>query len=135
METFYVTFDQFWDRFDNDEQPETTYQSSPPSMARKRMKMESNKPPRTIAEVEAVSKVNGRYIIMYGRHKPGKKTKVWEGDGYLTLVGQMAHLSDLRGRMLEDPIVLDDIDYGIVKDLGELVIGNTEVQVVDLDKR
>lgn len=64
----------------------------------------------------------------------GKKDKVWEGDGYLTLVDRMAHLCDLRGRMLEEPTLLDEVDHGCVVDLGELVIGNHEVQVIELDK-
>lgn len=132
METFYITKDGFWEWFNRENDTANN----------KRMKTElksgnksENGPPRSIAETEAATRADSRYIILYGRHKPGKKSKTWEGDGYLTLVGQMAHLCDLRGRMLEEPTILDDIDYKLVEDLGELLIGNTEVQVIEVDKK
>lgn len=153
METFYITYEQFWDWFDRDESQDFTetdqivgaksrsrqeptdgqndFNSKPNQ--NKRMRME-NRPPKTIMETEAGSRSDARYVILYGTHKPGKKNKVWEGDGYLTLVDRMAHLCDLRGRMLEEPTLLDEVDHGCVVDLGELVIGNQEVQVIELDK-
>lgn len=161
METFYITHEEFWDWFNRVEEPHTREQdrfirsfntnsrmraqrtnsedstdgvmtTKSTSYGVKRQKIDNK--PRHIVETEAASRTDTRYVIMWGRHKPGKKTKVWEGDGYLSLVGQMAHLCDLRGRMLEEPTVLDEIDYKTVEDLGELMIGNTEVQVVELDK-
>lgn len=149
METFYVTYDEFWEWFNREADPpeleanrnhkartksqfnQSNDLNDNPSNG-KRMKRDMG--PRSIGETEAAFTADARYSIMYCRHKPGKKTKVWEGDGYLSLVNQMAHLCDLRGRMLEEPSLLDDIDYRAVEELGELVIGNTEVQVVELDK-
>lgn len=150
METFYVTYDEFWDWFNRDEDALDTDVSKNPK-ARTKFQLDSSsnlsdpfnngkrlkrdQKPRSIGETEAGVRADARYSIMYCRHKPGKKTKVWEGDGYLSLVNQMAHLCDLRGRMLEEPTVLDDIDYKAVEELGELLIGGTEVQVVELDKK
>lgn len=154
MQTFYVTHDEFWDWFDrqNDDdqvkeidhlkigtrikpkqrgQPEDSF-NKPLSPGTKRFKTDGK--PKSIFETEALSRGDSRYIIMYGRHKPGKKNKTWEGDGYLTMVGQVAHVCDLRGKMLEEPTLLDDIDYKLVEDLSELTIGNTEVQVLEIDK-
>lgn len=68
---------------------------------------------------------------MFGKHRPGKKSKVWEGDGYLTIINGVAHLSDERGRILEEPIILDDIDMQAVQSHSEILIGTTEVQIVD----
>lgn len=135
METFYVTRDEFWDWFNRDDtetikNPKTRTKSQFDSSNGKRLKRD-----QISRSIDLSEETNSRYSIMYCRHKPGKKTKTWEGDGYLTLVNQMAHLCDLRGRMLEEPTVLDDIDYKAVEELGELVIGNTEVQVVELDKK
>lgn len=131
METFYVTYDKFWEWFDREndsfQEEEVSYkkdlgQSEPAS---KRVKLDRIQPPSNAT----------RYIILYGRHKPGKKNKTWECDGYLSLAGQTAHLCDLKGRMLEEPTLLDEVDYKLVTDLGELVIGNTEVQVIEIDKK
>lgn len=102
----------------------------------KRMKTgcSNRRPVRHIVETEASVRCDSRYVIMYGKHRPGKKAKVWEGDGYLSFVNGVAHLSDLKGKILEEPIILDDVDMGLVQDLGELMIGNTEVAVVEQDK-
>lgn len=157
METFYIEPDKFWEIFNkNDDLLEPTRAMKnryrqPTSMERnregyeanssdltenygKRIKKSDHKPPRVLAETEAAFRSDTRYAVLWGRHKPGKKTKNWEGDGFLSFVGQMAHLSDDRGRMLEDPAILDDIDYKTVKELGEILIGDTEVQVVELEK-
>lgn len=125
METFYITYDQFWDWFNREDDPPTRQLASPPQQqsSSKRLKKDH---PRVITEP-----TNDKYIIMYCRHKPGKKHKVWEGDGYLSLSGRTAYITDLRGRLMEDPTCLDDIDFDIVKDLGELTIGNLDVQVVE----
>lgn len=129
MEAFYITHDEFWDWFNRDYEDEVA-----PTNNGKRLKREVKEKPRSIQETEAGVRTDTRYSIMYCPHKPGKKTKVWTGDGYLSMVNRMAHLCDLRGRMLEEPTVLDDIDYRAVEELGELIIGNTEVQVVEIDK-
>lgn len=131
METFYIEPTRFWELFNTKEDSiESKIVSRPPNRQPKygkRMRTcESSNPSELIGGV--------RYIIMWANHKPGKKKIVWEGDGYLTLVGQMAHLSDLRGRMLEDPTILDDLDCKTVKECGELLIGNTEVQIQNVDK-
>lgn len=142
METFYVTPQEFWEWFDRNDvsQPLSDYQAtsiktdtkSPRSV--KRIKTDHSKPIRHIIETEAAQRTDSRYVILYGPHKPGKKTKNWTGDGYLSLVGQMAHVCDLKGRMLEEPTLLDDVDLKMVEDLGELLIGSTEIQIVELDK-
>lgn len=157
MDTFYIEPERFWEIFNSNDDtvdtgryPKQRYRLQPDNnvdsnesyktghvkqdLYGKRMKTIEQKQPRVITETDAASRADARFIIMWARYKPGKKNKVWEGDGYLTLVGQMAHLSDLRGRMLEDPTILDDIDYKSVEDLGDLVIGGTEVQVVERDK-
>lgn len=121
MDTFYITYQEFWDRFDRDGRPEEEdkdFIEEPPVERVKRLKVEEK---------------SKRYVILYGRRKPGKKNKVWEKDGFLTLVGQMAHLSDLRGRLLEEPTLLDELELKTIQDLGELTIGDTEVQVIELD--
>lgn len=145
METFYVNSEQFWDWFNREEDPPNPNETSSQnkfsrnndqqlkSPKGKRIKTENK--PKTIGDTEAADRTDARYIILYGPHKPGKKNKVWESDGYLSLVGQMAHLCDLRGRMLEEPTILDDVDLKAVAELGELTIGNTEVQVIELDRR
>lgn len=152
METFYVTPEQFWNWF-NREDDQSTFQDDRPlgnksrgknqrlpneqledvSTGCKRQKTDTR--PKNITDTEAATRTDSRYFILYGRHKPGKKNKVWEGDGYISLVGQMAHVCDLRGRLLEEPTVLDEVDYKLVEDLGELIIGNTEIQVVEPDRR
>lgn len=133
METFYVTHDQFWDWFDREEEQIVSNNSNQITKSPSAKRLKTDNKPRTIYDTEAAVKVDARYVILYGPHKPGKKNKIWEGDGYLTLVGQTAHLCDLRGRMLEEPTILDDLDYKVIKDCGELTIGNTEVQVIELD--
>lgn len=159
METFYLSYDEFWDWFNRENDDLILAGSDQESNQRTRVRNYSDQfhkigeksdefsspknnkrprmdtKPRHIVETEAAHRVDARYIIMYGPHKPGKKNKVWEGDGYLSLVGQIAHLCDLKGRMLEEPTYLDDIDHSIVQEMGELLIGNTEVQVVDIDKK
>lgn len=89
---------------------------------------------RHIMETEAASRIDKRYVVLYGRHRPGKKTKVWEGDGYLSLVNGIAHLCDLKGRMVEEPTLLDDVDLQLVEDQNDLMIGNTDVQIVEVDE-
>lgn len=76
-------------------------------------------------------KQSKRYSILYGCR--GTKNKIWENDGYITLVGRMAHVCDLKGRYLEDPAPLSDIDYECVLELGQLEIGKTKIQVVEED--
>lgn len=146
-----MTYEEFWNWFNRDpsEDDKYTFDINPPK-SRNKLPREnqdlgdsatgvkrhrSEGKPRTILETEAATRTDSRYVIMYGRPKPGKKNKVWEGDGYLSLVGQMAHLCDLKGRMLEEPTYLDDIDMKSIEDLGELTIGGTEVQVVEADKK
>lgn len=130
METFYITPEEFWDWFNRDEsQDDTEILHNKP----KRMKTDGKA--RIISETEAGSHADARYIILYGRHKPGKKTKTWEGDGYLSMVGQVAHLCDLHGRLLEDPILIDEVDHQEIERLGELTLGSTDVQVIEVDKR
>lgn len=134
MDTFYVEIERFWDLFD-----QTDLVRQPPDIDDKlsfgkRMKRDDRKP-RVLAETEACSRFDKRYVIMWGPHKPGKKNKVWEGDGFLTMIGRMAHVSDLKGRMLEEPTILDDIDYQTVEDMGDLMIGNTEIQIIEVDKK
>lgn len=135
METFYISPDQFWDWFDRqelearDDEPKTKR-----ARVEQQQQQQQSTKPRSIRETEAALRVDARYIILYGAHKPGKKNKIWSNDGYLTLVGQTAHLCDLKGRMLEEPMILDEIDLKLVQELGELTIGSTEVQVVELDK-
>ena len=114
---FFISGEEFWDLF-NSKEPLAT----------------SKKKQKTKHIDEHSLKRDARYVIMFGRHRPGKKTKVWEDDGYLTLVGQMAYLSTCNGRMLEEPTLLDEFDMKLVKERGELLIGNTEVQIVDEDK-
>lgn len=156
MDTFYLEPDKFWDIFhkpdvDSSLSTSTVNKSRPSRLAPKKSGLESihddhddsygkrlkveEKKPRILAETEAAIRCDSRYIIMWGPHKPGKKNKVWEGDGYLSLIGQMAHVSDLKGRLLEDPTILDDVDLRIVEDMGELMIGNTEIQIVESDVR
>lgn len=152
MEAFYLTYEEFWKWFNRDpsEDDRYTFDTNQPKL-RSRLTRDNQFPsenqvtgikrprsegkPRSILETEAATRTDARYIIMYGRPKPGKKNKVWEGDGYLSLVGQMAHLCDLKGRMLEEPTYLDDIDLKSIEDFGELTIGGTEVQVVEADKK
>lgn len=146
METFFITHEEFWQWFEREDTQEFS-ESSGRSFGAKSKDLSlstndnfghdgwsnnahGNKRLKTDMRPPSSGE---RYDILYGPHKPGKKTKIWAGDGYLTLVGQMAHLCDLRGRMLEDPVILDEIDYEAVKGLGELVVGNTEVQVIELN--
>lgn len=160
MDTFFIEPEKFWDLFnqpDLDSLPgsskNTKSRGSRSNVAKqtvesssddqiednygqsygKRMKTDETNKPRILAETEAGSRFDQRYIVLWGPYKPGKKNKVWEGDGYLTLIGQIAHLSDLRGRLLEEPTLLDDVDYKSVEEMGELMIGNTEVQIIELD--
>ena len=158
MDTFYIEPGKFWELFDKPDidvplggsfsdrprniRPYSDRQTSEVDLEQpdngqnfgKRLKA-NDKKPRVLAETEAGTRFDNRYIIMYGPHKPGKKTKTWQGDGYLTMIGQMAHVCDLKGRMLEEPTILDDIDYKSVEDMEELMIGNTEIQIIELDKR
>lgn len=156
METFFLTYDDFWNWFNRDPSEDDKYtfdvcQTKPrnklPRSNRdqdertstgsgfgvKRHRSEGK--PRNIIETEAATRTDCRYAILYGRTRPGKKNKVWEGDGYLSLVGQMAHLCDLKGKMLEEPTYLDDIDLKSIEELGELLIGETEVQVIEVDSK
>lgn len=73
-----------------------------------------------------------RYICMYGKHRPGKKTKVWEGDGYLSITtNNMGHLVDLKGRLLEEPLYMEEIEF----DYGqEIRFGDMEVQILEPEK-
>lgn len=132
MDTFYITPDEFWIRFNSEEAEQI------PTTKRARLKGPENSWPESYKTesglYETVPKSGIRYIIMYGRHKPGKKTKTWECDGYLSLVGQMAYVTDMRGRLLEEPTLLLPEDYDAVKDLGEILVGKTEVQVVEEDR-
>ena len=89
---------------------------------------------RHIVETEAANRVDKRYVVLYGRHRPGRITKVWEEDGYLSLVNGIAHLCDLKGRMIEEPTLLDDVDLQLVEDQSDLLIGNTNIQIVDVVK-
>lgn len=75
-----------------------------------------------------------RYKMCWGRHRPGKKTKVWEGDGFITLIGNMAHVSNEDGRILEEPVVLDEAELEAIRDFKELLIGKTEIMVDELVK-
>lgn len=154
METFYLTHEDFWNWFNRDlsEDDKYTFDLNQPKVRTKSTRdnldsevsattghgfgVKRHRPegkPRNICETEAATRTDCRYVILYGRPRPGKKNKVWEGDGYLSLVGQMAHLCDLKGKMLEEPTYLDDIDLKSIEDLSELTIGSTEVQVVELD--
>ena len=137
-----MSHEEFWDWFDRD--PSKTLDDSNKRVRidqhnnAKEAKMMGPKREtkiRHIRETEAGTRADARYCIMHGRQRPGKKNKVWEDDGYLTLVGPIAHLCDLKGRMLEEPTLLDDVDLETVRELGELLIGTTEVQVVELDEK
>lgn len=154
MDSLFIEPEQFWEWFDRTEevdtllnqsdnaqknrlkQPRTTdaayVQNTVDQNGPKRMK--SDFKPRTIQETEAGRGAGKRYVIMYARHKPGRKNKVWEGDGFLTMLGGIAHLCNTQGRLLEEPTHLDDFDLKEVEDMGELLIGNTDVQVLELDK-
>lgn len=137
METFYVTPQAFWEWFDRDkdgkEDEEIQELAQRPAKRAKTDQNQSTKPV-SIQDTEAAIRGDSRYVVMYGPHKPGRKNKVWANDGYLTMVGEMAHLCDLRGRMVEEPTILDEIDYKAVEDMGTLIIGGTEISVVDKDK-
>jgi len=136
MEPFYLSYDEFWEWFNREREPKRIKTSCEPANTPTiTLPSKTKKPVRHIADTEASIKYDSRYVIMYGKHRPSKKSKVWEGDGYLTFVNGVAHLSDLRGRILEEPTILDDVDMESVKNLGELMIGNTEVQVVDSDQK
>lgn len=155
MDTFYIEPEKFWEWFDRAEDDnQLPYQSDSNQRNRsgqtrgatsvitareageqygpKRMK--SDFKPRTIDETEAGRRSGKRYVIMYSRHKPGRKNKIWEGDGFLTMLGSIAHLCNTHGRLLEDPTHLDEVDLKEIEELGELLIGNTDVQVVELDE-
>lgn len=101
----------------------------------KRMKTTESSKIRHIMETEAAERTDKRYVVLFGRHRPGKKTKVWEGDGYLSLVNGIAHLCDLKGRMIEEPTLLDDVDLKLVEDQSDVLIGNTDVQIVEVDEQ
>lgn len=158
MEPFFISHEEFWDWFNRDisNDPQLMLEAnqkasrgpkqrslsdvrnqqvnSDEGSSVKKMKTTGRRT-RSILETEAASGGDVRYLVMFGRHRPGKKNKVWEGDGYLTLVGDTAHLFDLKGKMLEEPTVLDEIDLKSVQDFGELLIGETEVQVEEIDKK
>lgn len=121
MEPFYLSHDEFWDWFHQDKKSVIT-EPGP-----KRLKT-AHKP-----EVQDISTITRkRFICLYGKHRPGKKTKVWEGDGYLSITtNNMGHLCDLKGRLLEDPTVMEEIN---LESGDEIQIGETEVQIVDLDE-
>lgn len=103
--------------------------------ASKKMKTGEPTKIRHISETLASERCDKRYIVMYGRHRPGKKNKIWEGDGYLTLLNGVAHLCDLKGKMVEEPTVLDEVDLQMIRDESDIIIGNTEVQIVEADTR
>lgn len=143
MDTFYITPEEFWNRFNAPEE-------EPQEVAIKRAKLKgpgpgtSRQPGSTSyysdstsfdLDSSSSSRSGTRYIIMYGRHKPGKKTKTWEDDGYLSLVGQIAYVTDMRGRLLEEPTLLGPEDLKAVEDMAELLIGKTEVQVIEEDRK
>jgi len=128
METFYISHEQFWNWFDEQDRIETFEPRA--QLANIRTKVQE--PSKKRVKVAPPSDIDRKYVIMYGRHRPGKKNKVWEGDGYLYMSGQMAFVSNLQGRRLEEPTLLDEEDYNEVKNLGEILIGDTEVQIVEV---
>lgn len=164
MEPFYLSHDQFWAWFDRDpaldaqvssvtKQLQNFARTRPlskgenhgrsievnslppceaPSNSKKMRAMESKV--RHISETPASERADKRYIVLYGKHRPGKKNKVWEGDGYLTLLDGTAHLCDLKGRMVEEPTILDDVDLQLINDESDILIGNTEVQIIEVDQ-
>lgn len=162
MESFYLSHDEFWTWFNRDTSrdgqlsrqpnklntiPSSRATSNILSMNRTNDLRDSSDAPsnkrqktspakiRHIMETEAADRTDKRYVVLYGRHRPGKKTKVWEGDGYLSLVNGVAHLCDLKGRMLEEPTLLDEIDLQLVEDQSDLLIGTTDVQIIEVDER
>lgn len=100
-------------------------------------KIQPNKPAgQTLKRIRTDLNVPGsiRYRILWGRHKAGKKHKVWEDDGFLTLIGRIAHVVDEKGRLLEEPTLIDEIDCKELEDSGEIVIGSTQIQVQEKDE-
>lgn len=134
METFFVSPDQFWEWFNRPnttDQPRQNPEPTTPIKPAKRMRIDERPKPKHVNETAASNHVDNRYVIMWARPKPGKKNKTWEGDGYLYMAGQLAHLTDLKGRLLEEPTLLDHMDYQLVEEMGELTIGGLEVQIVE----
>lgn len=123
MESLFITPDEFWNWFDR-EKDESSSASCPVDFGA--TKIATNKKKRKIESAPCGSK---RYRILWGRHRPGKKHKVWEEDGFLSLFGTIAHVVDEKGRPIEEPTLLDDTDLEAVRNLGEIVVGNTEIQI------
>jgi hypothetical protein len=122
MDPFYLSHDEFWDWFHQDKKTVSTE----PNV--KRMKTRHEK----AAALDISTTTKKRYLCLYGKHRPGKKTKVWEGDGYLSITtNNMGHLCTLQGRLLEDPVLMDQVSF---KSGEEIQIGDMEVQIVDLDE-
>lgn len=120
----FIDYDQFWNWFDR------PFESYVQTQATRRPS--SNESENTVGHsFKRPKQGSRRYSILYGRQRAGKKTKVWEADGYLTLVGQVAHVCDLKGRLLEEPTLLDEADFDSVINLEELAVGKTEVQVIE----
>jgi hypothetical protein len=131
MGPFFLSHEEFWAWFHLDKKTVATtdqqqkQQLQQPSNV-KRVKTRHEQ----VADISTIT--HKRYICLYGKHRPGKKTKVWEGDGYLSITtNNMGHLCDLRGRLLEEPTVMDEVDF---ESGDEIQIGDMEVQIVDLDE-
>uniref|UniRef100_A0A6G1S6V8 5'-3' DNA helicase ZGRF1-like N-terminal domain-containing protein n=1 Tax=Aceria tosichella TaxID=561515 RepID=A0A6G1S6V8_9ACAR len=121
MEPFCISHEEFWEWFHKDKQ---TVPIAEPTVKKIKTRHEQ------AVDISAITQK--RYICLYGKHRPGKKVKVWEGDGYLSITSNnIAHLSDLRGRLLEEPEVLEEIN---LESGDEIQIGDMEVQIVDLDE-
>lgn len=144
MEPFYISHEEFWGWFNRDPSADARIfnESARVSNLKSRAKpqglsddllADQPKENKRMKTIDIKSDLAKRYAVIYGRHRPGKKSKVWEGDGFLSMIGQMAHLSDSRGRMLEEPTLLDGDDMNSVQEMRELLIGSTEVQILEPD--
>lgn len=131
MDYFYISPEQFWTWFNRGESEcDIMLNKNPRQRQMPSDNQPSNKKPKIVD-----CRSGSRYDVLYGRQRPGKKHKVWESDGYLSLLDKTAYLSDLKGRLLEEPILLDDDDYDSVLNLKELTIGSHDVQVIELSKK
>lgn len=124
MDPFYLDHETFWRWFHQDKTTVST--TTEPNAKRIKTRHEH------VVNTEEPAVFRKRYICLYGKHRPGKKTKVWEGDGYLSITSNdMGHLCDLRGRLLEEPTVMEEVN---LESGEEIQIGDMEVQIVELDE-
>lgn len=129
MDSLFITKEDFWLWFDRENDISSNLPATDFGAAKASQKISANKQANKRIRLDYECQETAKYKILWGRYKPGKKHKIWEEDGYLTLVGRMAHVCDEKGRLIEEPTVLDEINYEIVKSLGELVLGTTEIQI------